>query len=103
MANFLLIYRADPAAMASMPAPTPEQVDQMNTAWMGWRDRVGAGVVDFGNPTVPVSDGADATVGGYSIIEAENRDAALELLNGHPHRASGGTIDVYEITPFPMG
>ena len=42
MSHYLLIYRADPAAMASMPQPTPEQMQEMTAAWMGWRDRVGS-------------------------------------------------------------
>lgn len=103
MAHYLLIYRADPEAMASMPQPTPEQMQQMTDAWMGWRDRVGAAMVDFGDPTVPASAGADPTVGGYSIVEADSHEHAQSLIAGHPHAAMGGRIDVYEVTPFPMG
>jgi hypothetical protein len=32
MSHYLLIYRADPAAMASMPQPTPDQMGKMTTA-----------------------------------------------------------------------
>jgi hypothetical protein len=60
-------------------------------------------MVDFGDPTVPVSPDADPTVGGYSIVQADTREGALALLTGHPHAAMGGQIDVYELTPFPMG
>jgi hypothetical protein len=102
MAHYLLIYRADPAARAAMPEPTPEQMQQMTDAWMAWRDRIGASLVDFGDPTVPVSAGADPTVGGYSLVEADSHEAALGLIAGHPHAAMGGTIDVYEVTPFAM-
>ena len=103
MSHYLLIYRADPAAMAAMPQPTPEQMEQMSAAWFGWRDRVGSAMVDFGDPTVPVNADADPTVGGYSLVEADSHDAALALLDGHPHTAMGGRIDVYEVTPFAMG
>lgn len=103
MAHYLLIYRSDPATMAARPEPTPEQMQEMSAAWLGWRDGIGAALVDFGDPTVPVSEGADPTVGGYSLIEAESKDEALGLLAGHPHTAMGGKIDVYEVTPFPMG
>ena len=75
---------------------------KMTAAWLGWRDRVGSAMVDFGDPTAPVSPGADPTVGGYSIVEADSHDAALALLAGHPHTAMGGTVDVYEVTPFAM-
>jgi hypothetical protein len=89
--------------MASMPQPTPEQMREVTDAWLGWRDRVGPAMVDFGDPTVPVSPDADPTVGGYSIVEAASHDAALTLLAGHPHAAMGGRIDVYEATPAAMG
>ncbi len=102
MARYLLIYRADPAARAAMPDPTPEQAQEMGAAWMGWRDRIGDALVDFGDPTSAVGD-ADPSVGGYSIVQAGSSDAAVALLDGHPHAAMGGTIDVYELTPFPMG
>lgn len=101
MARYLLLYRADPEAMAAMPEPTPEQAEQMNAAWNAWAQQVGAGLIDFGAPTVAVSDGADRSVGGYSLIEAGSADAVESLLTGHPHRAMGGTIDVYELTPIP--
>ena len=48
-----------------------------------------------------VSTGADRSVGGYSLIEAQDADSVESLLTGHPHRAMGGTIDVYELTPVP--
>ena len=51
MTNYLLIYRADPAAMAAMPEPTPEQAAQMMDAWNGWAARAGDAIVDFGDPT----------------------------------------------------
>ncbi len=102
MAKYLVIYRADPAARAAMPEPTAEQAQQMGAAWMGWRDRIGDALVDFGDPTSPVDD-ADPSVGGYTIVEADDAQAARALLDGHPHRAMGGKIDLYELTPFPMG
>lgn len=101
MARYLLIYRADPDAIAAMPAPSPEQITEMNAAWNGWAQRVGAGLLDFGAPTSAVSPDADRSVGGYSLIEADNPDTVEGLLTGHPHRAMGGTIDVYELTPVP--
>jgi len=58
MARYLLLYRADPEAMASMPEPTPEQAEQMNAAWNSWAQQVGAGLLDFGAPTAAVSEGA---------------------------------------------
>lgn len=100
MTTYLLIYRADPAARAEMPEPTPEQGAEMMQAWMGWAGRVGDAMVDFGNPTAAVSPGADASVGGYSLVSADSYDGVTALLDGHPHTAMGGTIDVYEVQPY---
>lgn len=100
MTQFLVLYRADPAAIAAMPEPTPEQFEQMNAAWSQWAAKAGAAIVDFGNPTKPASDGADASIGGYSILQADNLAALQQVLEGHPHTAMGGRIEVHEITPI---
>ncbi|MDQ4212477.1 hypothetical protein [Microbacterium capsulatum] len=99
MTTYLLIYRADPAAMAAMPEPTPEQAAEMMSAWTGWAERAGDAIVNFGDPTAPVSPGADPTVGGYSLLQGDSYEAIAALLEGHPHKAMGGTIDVYETQP----
>ena len=62
-------------------------------------------LVDEGNPVAGnkritnsgVSDERNE-VGGYSIIQAENHEAACELLSGNPHfKAPGAYIEVMEI------
>ncbi|MFE4951913.1 hypothetical protein ACFQ9V_17565 [Leifsonia sp. NPDC056665] len=101
MTNFLLIYRIDPAHIGAMPQPTVEEGAQMMAAWKDWAFRAGGTIVDFGDPTVPVSPSADPTVGGYSVLQAESFAEITALLQGHPHIAMGGTIDVYETHPVP--
>ena len=103
MTNYLLIYRADPAAMAAMPEPTPEQGAEMMAAWNAWAERAGDAILDFGDPTAAVSPGADPTVGGYSLLQADSYDTIAGLLDGHPHIAMGGMIDVYERQPVMGG
>jgi hypothetical protein len=100
MAAFLLLYRADPAAMAALPQPTPEEGAQIMKAWMDWGQSAGDAIIDFGNPTVAASPGADPTVGGYSLVAADSYEEVSRLLSGHPHSAMGGTIDVYEVQPI---
>ena len=101
MTNYLLLYRTDPA-MGTMPEPTPDEGAAMMDAWTAWGARAGAALVDFGNPTRVASPGADATVGGYSMMQAESFGDVARLLEGHPHTVVGGSIDVYEITPIAM-
>lgn len=101
MARYLLIYRADPAIRATLTQPSADQAAAMNAAWTAWASSVGDGLVDFGAPSIPISAGADPWVGGYSIVEAEDRAAVMSLLATHPHRAAGGTIDIHELSPIP--
>ena len=63
---------------------------------------VGDAVVDPGAPLRMVAQvsrsGADdpIDVSGYSIIEAEDSDAAVALLQSHPFVARGGILQVNE-------
>lgn len=55
-----------------------------------------------------VDDGSTREAGelnGYSIVEANDRDAALTLVVGHPFlsdKAGNFSVDVYELLPVPM-
>ncbi|MBK9709928.1 MAG: hypothetical protein IPO81_01120 [Kouleothrix sp.] len=101
MANFVLLYSG-----GSMPASEAEQAAVLQ-AWGDWYTRLGAAVVDGGNPFTPMvksiaSDGSvsDRPVGtmatGYSIISADSLDAAVEAAKGCPVLQGGGQISVYE-------
>jgi hypothetical protein len=99
MAKYVLAYKG-----GNQPATQEEGAAVMN-AWMAWFGQLGAAVVDGGNPfgasaslgtDGTVSSGNSAGLTGYSIIQAENLDAATELAKGCPQLASGGTIEVYE-------
>ena len=101
MPNYLLSYHG-----GSMPE-TEEAGAAVMAAWGAWMAAVGDAMVDLGNPvghTVTVgsdgstSDGGGANpVTGYSIIKADNLDAALALVAGCPILASyGGSVEVGE-------
>jgi len=41
-------------------------------------------------------------IGGFSILQAESREALAALLTEHPHfTMPGGTIEVHEFLPLP--
>jgi hypothetical protein len=41
-------------------------------------------------------------LGGFSILQAESKEALAESLKGHPHfMMPDGFIDVIELTPMP--
>ncbi|WP_109510187.1 YciI family protein [Nocardioides speluncae] len=108
MTKFLYVYHSPPLP-ADAPEPTPAEMEAAMKPWFDWRERVGAGMVDFGTPTaggVRVSpDGTKPSqlqVTGYSIIEAPDLDAAIALTDGHPHLAwPGGEIEVHEAQAIP--
>jgi hypothetical protein len=99
VAKYLLLYRG-----GAQPQSEDEGKAVM-AAWMAWFDQLGAAVVDGGNPAgaaksvAPggaVLDGDPTDVTGYSIVEAEDLEAAAQMALGCPHRAAGGTITVHE-------
>ena len=99
MAKFLVIYRADASAAEQMGNATPEEQQAGMQAWMEWFGKAGSAVTDFGSP-VTAAGSADASVGGYSILEADDEAAVDGLLADHPHRQVG-TIDVHPFLAMP--
>jgi len=99
MKNYLYIYHSD-----IKTAPSQESLD----AWNKWFETLGENVVDSGNPVAPgesnkavYKDGTSKhendTVVGYSIVKAENLDAALKMVAACPlSDAPGCEVRVYE-------
>jgi len=58
------------------------------TAWNAWFDRLADNLVDRGNPvfarSIVGNCGPDTELGGYTLITADNLDAALALASGCP-------------------
>ena len=109
MAKFVFIYHA-PMTPAEAAPPSPEEMEQVMGAWMAWSEKVGAGMVDFGTPLaggVQVTPNGTAPstrdVAGYTILEADDMDAALALAQAHPHlnMPGGCTIEVHAAQPVP--
>ncbi len=99
MAKYLLAYHG-----GRMPENQAE-MNQIMGHWEKWFGRVGAGVVDPGNPigqsrtlagNGAANGGGANPVSGYSIISADSLDAAVALAQSCPILAIGGTIEVCE-------
>jgi hypothetical protein len=98
MTRFLLLYTGP---------PTPPVGVRPHEGWPEWFDKLGEGVVDVGSPMangfVLHGDGSTSdeasSLRGYSIIQAEDRSEALELLRDHPLLALGAeyAIEVFEV------
>ncbi|MCH7229347.1 YciI family protein [Glycomyces sp. L485] len=110
MPKFVYIYHA-PTPPADAAPPDPEQMEEVMRQWIAWSQRVGKGLVDFGTPLAGgtrVDASGDtqpstSDVVGYTILEADSRDAAVDLARSHPHlQMSGGcVIEVHESQPMP--
>ena len=95
---------------AKAAPPTPEQMEAVVGEWKAWAGKVGDGMIDFGAPLAGgmrvTRDGVTPStreVVGYSLIEAADLDAALDLARNHPHLSMPGgcEIEVHEGQPIP--
>jgi hypothetical protein len=110
MKKFLVLYKASPAAFKKMmESSTPEQQKAGMDAWMAWGKKAASSIVDMGAPLgkalkVTPTSAAPVTndLGGYSILQAESKEALAETLKGHPHfMMPDGTIEITEVMPIP--
>jgi hypothetical protein len=109
MKKFLVLYKAPTASFEQMMKSTPEQQKAGMDAWMTWSKSTKS-IVDMGGPLgkslrVTKSSGASPTtndLGGYSIMQAESKEALAETMKGHPHfMTPDGTIEIVEMMPIP--
>ncbi|MDO8145256.1 MULTISPECIES: YciI family protein [Isoptericola] len=109
MARFMFVYHA-PMTPDDATPPTAEETQEVMGRWMAWADQVGERMIDFGTP---LAGGVQVTpdgerpstqdVAGYTILEADDMDAAVALARTHPHlqMPGGCTIEVHEAQPLP--
>jgi hypothetical protein len=99
MAKYLFAYTG-----GGTPESEEAQAAVM-AAWTAWFEKLGAAIVDPGNPIGPsatvagdgaVSPGGKGGLTGYSVITADDLDAATAMAKGCPVLADGGSVEVYE-------
>jgi hypothetical protein len=96
MAKFVYIYSG-----GKMPE-TPEEGQQVMSAWMSWMGTLGDAIVERGNPfgasttVTPSGVGGAGTAGGYTVIDADSLDDAAKKADGCPILAAGGNVEIYE-------
>ena len=109
MKKFLVLYKAPAASFEQAMKSTPEQQKAGMEAWMAWGKKAAAAIVDMGAPlgkalrvTKDGSSPVTNDLGGYSILQAESKEALAATLKGHPHfMMQGGTIEITELMPMP--
>ena len=110
MKDFLLVFRNDSTEVSR---PSPEQMQASMKLWMDWLGGIAAQnkLTDKGNrldfsgkvvkPNNIIADGPyteiKESIGGYSIIKADDLDEAAELAKGCPILTMGGNVEVREI------
>ena len=110
MKKFLVLYKAPTSSFEQMKNATPEQQKAGMDAWMAWSKKAGGSIVDMGAPlgkSLRVTKSGSASpatndLGGFSILQAESKEALADTLKGHPHfMMPDGSIEVVEIMPIP--
>lgn len=107
MANYLFIYRGSNEGPGGL---SPDEMQKMMQKWndwiveamrKGWMVNPGDALTPEGrvvNAKKVVTDGpfveAKEIVGGYSVVQAANIDAAAELAKGCPALLYGGKVEV---------
>ncbi|HEV2413112.1 MAG TPA: YciI family protein [Candidatus Saccharimonadales bacterium] len=109
MKKFIILYNGPATPMEDIP---PEKREDIMDAWKVWMDRIEDGLVDAGQPMVDgravVDDGSQGTalqLNGYSIIQADDMNGAIDLVKDHPFLADKTgkfSVQVYELAPMPM-
>ncbi|HEY0812335.1 MAG TPA: hypothetical protein VGE11_03565 [Pseudonocardia sp.] len=75
--------------------------------WNAWFDGLGAHLADRGNPVFRRAAvgrcTTDTVLGGYTLITADDLDAAVALTAGCPALGYGGGVEVGELTELNRG
>ena len=101
MTNYVLVYTGGGGMGMS-----EEEQQAIMADWNAWYGKMGAAIVDGGNPfgasknisASGVSEGPASTPAatGYTVISAESLDDAVAKAGDHPHVKHGGEVTVYE-------
>jgi hypothetical protein len=103
----MVLYMAPVAAEVQMNV-SPEEMKKGMEPWLAWYKKCGKAIVDQG---APLGKGAcidkkgtakgQTQVTGYTIIQANDMDAAKAMVTDHPHlMMPKASIEVLEIMPM---
>lgn len=90
MPMFVLAYRNRPGYI-----PTP----QTQAAWHAWFGSMGDQLADMGKPVIAEAALGNCSresteMGGYSLIEADDLEAATAIAKGCPHLDNSGGVEI---------
>lgn len=92
MKKFIALYYNTSGAHQPAPEMTEEEKAQMLAPWGAWQAKYGDRIVNMGAPVMPASASSNGEswrpsknfVTGFSIVAAENIEAAEKMFQGHP-------------------
>ena len=105
MTRFLVTYHG-----SEMPHEQ-EAIAQARDAFIQWASKTGAALVEPGDPVRSFKtldrngtreEAAEGPFNGWSVIEAEDVDAAIRILADHPFVGRGGQLQVSEPLEVPQ-
>ncbi len=104
MPQFVIVY------LGGNEPSTPEEGQRHFSKYMEWLSSLGDSAISPANPLKDtktinpdgsVTAGGSTTMSGYTIIEAESMDAALEVAKACPFLEIGGSLEVSELAQMP--
>lgn len=111
MAKFMLLYRdaAEPRTQ-----PSPKEMQAFLAMWGGWFQQFGPKILDGGDALLPtgrvlkpggeVVNGpyveAKEVIGGFSVVDAEHYEDAVEIARACPISKIGGAIEIREFAGY---
>jgi len=104
MSQYIIVYLG-----GEQPA-NPEEGKQQMVKYREWLSALGDSAISPANPfkdtrTVnsdgTVTTGSTTSMSGYTIIEADSIEAALEIARACPFLDVGGTLEVSELIQMP--
>jgi len=110
MKKFLVLYKASAGEFEKAMNSTPDEQKAGMDAWMAWSQKAQSSIVDLGAPLGKAfrvtKNGGSPTkndLGGYSVLQAESKEALAETLKAHPHFMMGpeSSIEIVEIMAVP--
>ena len=104
MAQFIFTY------LGGNPPATPEEGMKHFAKYKEWLTSLGGAIVSPANPmknthTVnadgSVTTGSNIAMSGYTIVETETIEQAVEMAKSCPFLAMGGSMEVAELVKMP--
>ena len=97
MATYIFAFRT-PTGSEALANLDEAARNERTQAWGAWSQSIESSILDHGNPVAAareVGECGDGTrIGGYTLVTAENLDAAVALAMGCPLVGHGGGVEV---------